>query len=94
MVQFPVSALVRMVAPSLRREHGESKFLAHAMASLQWLPAGRGNKRYFVGEDYFCRKILRRISGQNSLTTLLMVAASICAAQFTAVLRKLRSSGG
>src|ERR1700687_2472702 len=44
--------------------------------------------------DYFCRRNLWRISGQNSLAMLLMLAASSCATQFTAVLCKLRSSGG
>lgn len=44
--------------------------------------------------DYFCRRNFWRISGQNSLMMLLRLAASSCAAQFTAVLRKPRSSGG
>jgi hypothetical protein len=44
--------------------------------------------------DYFCRRNLRRISGQNSLKKLLRAAPSSCDAQFTAVLCKLRSWGG
>src|ERR1700674_4276988 len=44
--------------------------------------------------DYFCRRSLWRISGQNSLTILLRTAASIPIPQFTAVLCQPRSTGG
>jgi hypothetical protein len=74
------------------------------------LHAGRAGFLLFSAEDehlrFFCRerrpayfffpmlRIILRISGQNSLTTLLRAADSIPVDQFSSVLWKPRSSGG
>src|SRR6202158_4014632 len=93
-IVFVVSGGGCLLGPSCRgqnRTQGEQSQCSRIHRTSSYF---RVSPEQYVTLNYFCRRNLRSISGQNSLTMLLRLAASSCDTQFTAVLSKPRSLGG